>query len=91
MKSILIIVLGLMGTNLSFAFPMPHPGVRQSFPSTFTGNYNFEGIVALSNCSGSLVRFETSRDSDPAMIIQETKTGSPALGTTPAKSMITET
>lgn len=31
--------------------------------------YDFEGIVALSNCSGSLVRFENSLDSDPALVL----------------------
>ncbi len=31
--------------------------------------YNFEGIVALSNCSGSLVRFDDSLDTDKAMVL----------------------
>ena len=30
---------------------------------------NFEGIVALSNCSGSIVRYESSRDDDQAMVL----------------------
>jgi V8-like Glu-specific endopeptidase len=38
-------------------------------PHTFTQNYNFEGIVALSNCSGSLIRFEHSMPTDLAMVI----------------------
>src|SRR5207253_3023728 len=32
-------------------------------------NYNYEGIVKLDNCSGSLVRFSTSRDDDRAMVL----------------------
>ena len=32
-------------------------------------NYDFEGIVKLSNCSGSLVRFNDSKASDPAMVL----------------------
>ena len=35
----------------------------------FTENYDFNGIVALSNCSGSLVRFENSKDDDLAMVL----------------------
>lgn len=31
-------------------------------------NYDFEGIIKLSNCSGSLVRLETSKDIDKAMV-----------------------
>lgn len=40
-----------------------------TLPDTFTDDYDFEGIVALSNCSGSLVRFETSSDGDKAMVL----------------------
>ncbi len=32
-------------------------------------SYNFEGIVSLSGCSGSLVRFDDSQDTDPGMIL----------------------
>lgn len=39
-----------------------------TIPPSFTANYNFEGIVALDNCSGSLVRFENSKDTDTAMV-----------------------
>jgi len=31
--------------------------------------YNFEGIVALSGCSGSIVRFDDSLDTDPALVL----------------------
>lgn len=31
--------------------------------------YDFRGIVKLSNCSGSLVRFEGARDEDPALVL----------------------
>ena len=34
-----------------------------------TKDFDFEGIVALNNCSGSLVRFEESKDSDPGMVL----------------------
>jgi V8-like Glu-specific endopeptidase len=51
----------------AFAFPMPKAGMR--VPKTMSQNYDFEGIVALSNCSGSLIRFEFSKDSDQAVVL----------------------
>lgn len=52
------------------AFPLPKgPLSALQIPSTFTTHYDFEGIVALSNCSGSLIRFESSKDSDAAVIL----------------------
>lgn len=35
----------------------------------FVSDYNFEGIVSLWNCSGSLVRFEQSRSDDKAVVL----------------------
>lgn len=57
-----------------FALPVPLPNVVeqltiQGLPESFSVNYDFEGIVALSNCSGSLVRFENSSDNEPAMVL----------------------
>lgn len=61
------------------AFPLPTP--EQAFEayqsrhfffndiSKVNTGYNFEGIVRLSNCSGSLVRYETSLDTDYAMVL----------------------
>lgn len=40
-----------------------------ALPELFSTDYDFEGIVALSNCSGSIVRFEDSADSELAMIL----------------------
>lgn len=56
----------------SSAWALPLPKGNQfpvTLPLTFTGSYNFEGIVSLSNCSGSLVRFENSQDTDMAMVL----------------------
>jgi V8-like Glu-specific endopeptidase len=52
------------------ALPLP-TGERESvyLPQDFTANYNFEGIVQLSNCSGSLIRLEGSKDSDLALVL----------------------
>lgn len=49
----------------------------------FTAQYDFEGIVALSNCSGSLIRLENSKDSDKAMVLTNghcLETGMPRPG-----------
>src|SRR5262245_24282041 len=54
------------------AHALPLPKTMRSMvalPETFTADYNFEGIVALSNCSGSIVRFENSQDTDQAMVL----------------------
>ncbi|MEN0059699.1 MAG: hypothetical protein AAGB31_12745, partial [Bdellovibrio sp.] len=60
----------LSGVSAVQALPLPTPGMTMaSLPANFTASYNFEGIVALSNCSGSLVRFENSRDNDFAMVL----------------------
>ena len=54
----------------SFAFPELN---RQLPPSPefapYASTYDFKGIVALSNCSGSLVRFDDSADEDQGMIL----------------------
>jgi hypothetical protein len=53
--------------------------VRSRFPTkitaatkplaTMTTSHDFQGAVALSNCSGSLVRLETSTDADKAWVL----------------------
>lgn len=39
------------------------------FPLLFTGNYDFEGIVQLNNCSGSLIRLRDAADTDHALVL----------------------
>ncbi len=52
------------------ALPLPNHGMSyQTLPGTFTADYNFEGIIALSNCSGALVQLENGRDTDKALIL----------------------
>lgn len=52
------------------ALPLPK-GERALvvLPPTLTAGYNFEGIVALNNCSGSIIRLENSKDTDQAMVL----------------------
>jgi V8-like Glu-specific endopeptidase len=56
-----------MVASNAFAFPLPNGS--EVAPTLFTTNYNFEGIVRLSNCSGSLVRFENSKPSDLGLVM----------------------
>lgn len=69
MKAILFFA-ALMTSLPVYALPINQiQPLSSELPHTFTDKYNFEGIVRLSNCSGSLVRFTTSKDTDPAMVL----------------------
>lgn len=63
--------LGLTLTTSATALPLLDQGSQaQAFADPFfTTDYDFNGIVSLSNCSGSLVRFDDSQDSDPGMVL----------------------
>lgn len=45
------------------------PMRASSAPGGSMKDVNYEGIVALSNCSGALVRYESSRDDDQGLIL----------------------
>jgi len=65
-----VFAIGFFASSITYAFPLPKPGVsRTTLPTTFTTDHDFEGIVALSNCSGSLIRFENAKDTDHALIL----------------------
>ncbi len=69
MRHLLGLVLAVSSTS-AFAFPIT--SVRSfvsETPDFMTANYDFEGIVQLSNCSGSLVRFEQSIPTDKALVM----------------------
>jgi V8-like Glu-specific endopeptidase len=69
-KIIYSFVLSVFFSANAFALPLPRTSRAQvKLPSTFTTGYNFEGIVALDDCSGSIVRLENSKDSDFAMVL----------------------
>jgi hypothetical protein len=54
----------------AFALPINNVGFRAiEIPASFTAGYDFEGIVALSNCSGALIRLEQSNDNDKGLIL----------------------
>ncbi len=65
----LILVLFAFWSGLASAFPMPK-GPRPAYtPQPPMMAYDFEGIVALSNCSGSLIQFEGQADTTPAFVL----------------------
>lgn len=53
------------------AFPLTSLSLQPSstFDSSNAAQYDFNGIVALSNCSGSVVRFEDSSQEDAAIVL----------------------
>lgn len=65
---LLISVIGLV-IYASSASALPLPRGIEVMPESFTQDYDFEGIVKLNNCSGSLIRFETSKDTDKALVM----------------------
>jgi V8-like Glu-specific endopeptidase len=73
-------LMAALGSQNATAFPLTsknwgHKGVGLFY----TPGFNFMGIIALSNCSGSLVRFKSSADTDLAMVLTNghcIKTGS---------------
>ena len=70
MTKMFLSAIAFLALSTAFAFPLPKPGMNlMSLPANFTANFNFEGIVALSNCSGSLIRLENSKDSDNGLIL----------------------
>ena len=66
----MVFAIGLSQSTMAINFPtvgsdaLAVPTERQDFSA-----YDFTGIVALSNCSGSLVRFDDSEGSDFGMIL----------------------
>lgn len=65
----LFIALSLVISSAAHAIPTPKgPRAFIGQPSPDVG-YDFEGIVALSNCSGSLIRLENSKPGDEALVL----------------------
>ena len=85
MIQLVYLVLAVLFSTNSFAYPTINSSHEWGgFPLNFTAGYNFEGIVALSNCSGGLIRLENSKDTDKAMVLTNghcLETGFPSPGT----------
>ena len=97
MKNLILLTILFFSVQSAYAFPINQlsandnpfftidPQKALNDPA-FTKNYDFEGIVSLRGCSGSLVRFEQSRNSDNAMVL----TNGHCLGRFPAPGKIIE-
>lgn len=74
MKSLFFLVVGLI-TSSAFALPeAPFDALKVKIPKTRAllnnqFSYDFEGIVKLSNCSGSLVTFSGMPDTAKALVM----------------------
>jgi V8-like Glu-specific endopeptidase len=69
MKKLAILALLLKSTS-AFALPLtPMSSKENTAPAFMTEAYDFEGIVQLSNCSGSLIRFDSSKPTDKAVVM----------------------
>lgn len=67
---LILVVLSLFVSIPAFAFPLPPKNMRMiSLPTHMLADFDFEGIVQLSNCSGSLIRLENAEDSDQALVL----------------------
>lgn len=67
---ITILLLSLFISGPAFAFPLANEHTRSmSVPESMAADFDFEGIVQLSNCSGSLIRLENAPDTDQALIL----------------------
>ncbi|MEU6771145.1 serine protease [Streptomyces sp. NPDC046759] len=69
--------VAMAGLGATPAVAAPHTAVRPAV------TVNFAGTVSLSNCSGSVIRFPGSADSDPALVLTNghcLETGFPAAG-----------
>jgi hypothetical protein len=65
MKSFFLLSVLSFYSVMAVAFPLPKSNrIPLILPETLTADYDFTGIVGLSNCSGSLVRLENSSDDD---------------------------
>ena len=65
-----ITFLSVSDSGFALSFPLPNPAKSLSIDeSLFAQNYDFNGIVELSNCSGSLIRYEQSDLDDMAVVL----------------------
>ncbi|NRA64741.1 MAG: trypsin-like peptidase domain-containing protein [Pseudobacteriovorax sp.] len=70
MKRIILGAAALFSfSSTGSAFPDVERTVNFNITNQFTAEYDFTGIVALGNCSGSLVRFDDSLPGDKAMVL----------------------
>lgn len=67
-----LLYVAYSSSALAFQLPLKMESIGPrtlQVPSTFTTSYDFEGIVALNNCSGSLIQLDGMNDSSKALIL----------------------
>ncbi|MBS1961996.1 MAG: trypsin-like peptidase domain-containing protein [Bdellovibrionales bacterium] len=66
-----VVLAAALSTASAFALPLAPRDYAENAKhlSAALDGYNFDGIVALNNCSGSLVRFQTSLADENAMVL----------------------
>ncbi len=70
MKNLMLVIALAFFANGAGAFPIATEPRPEFLPRmSVADGYNFEGIVSLSNCSGSLVQFEGQPDTDHAYVL----------------------
>ncbi|MBY8841763.1 serine protease [Streptomyces sp. SP2-10] len=77
--------LAIAGLGATPAIAAPHTAVKTAPHSAqaVKATVDFAGTVSLSNCSGSVIRFPNSADTDPALVLTNghcLETGMPAAG-----------
>ena len=76
--------LFVSGTSQALPLPKNQQLFATELPLTFTESFDFEGIVGLNNCSGSLIMLENAKDTDMGLILTNghcLEGGMPAPGT----------
>lgn len=71
MKALVLALTLVLASGGAHAFPLTSKNWNQKsvISPFYTPGFSFEGIIALSNCSGSLVRFTNSQPTDKAMLL----------------------
>ncbi len=70
MKILAALALTVMSAS-AFAIPVaPHDALKVNLKSNpILSDYDFEGIIKLSNCSGSLIQFSGQPDTAKAVVM----------------------
>ena len=64
------LLTAVLATSAAQALPLPKHNLQSVvIPETFTADYDFEGIVGLNNCSGSIIQLENAKDADKALVL----------------------
>jgi V8-like Glu-specific endopeptidase len=68
LKTFIFVLISLISHTFALPVGIERPQLtRQNFNKNI--DYNFEGIVKLSNCSGSLIKYSASTESDKAIVL----------------------